>query len=487
MPLSRRSLLLLFWLLIVILLAGAVLRVWAAGRDELWIDEVWNAFYARTLRSASDALRIHNDNSHYLYTIYLWMIGDDASVFVMRLPALVAGILLPVIVAVYAWKRTVIAGLVMATIFSFSSLLISFATQARGYSPMLVCAVLAAWSLQQFFSVRQWRYVFLFQTAIVTGALWQLTILHLFLALVLWSAFVCGSRRQWGTFFLLHSLPVVFFLGLYLIDLRWMLYHVNWAYAPNVQTAGTVTLTDIVLHTLSLTLGLPTATWAYAPTPPSSVAAGLVVFVLLCVLIMDIERRIRTEASTGIFMLSLLFAPLLWLLALQPKVLAPRYFLVCMLFLLVFLSLWLAGLLRRGGAAAAGGLLILLLYVGGHVLLFHDQVRFGRGRYAHTAASLLAASREPVLSVTSNDSFSSRKLLAWQLLRTGSLERLRFLKPQEAQHGEAEWLLWALQDPQGQVPPLVSFGNAGYLEVTGLRQTGDYWVLYRRSGSGSDQ
>ena len=68
----------------VIGLAGLVLRVLGA-RGDLWLDEIWSLALLEPLTSIDQIFwRINHDNNHFLNSIYLYLVGPDASPLLQR-------------------------------------------------------------------------------------------------------------------------------------------------------------------------------------------------------------------------------------------------------------------------------------------------------------------------------------------------------------------------------------------------------------------
>jgi hypothetical protein len=132
----------LWWLAVgAIALAALALRVIAA-RGGLWTDEAWSVIYAmQAVDPAGVFLRINHDNNHHLYSLWLQAIGPAASPLLARAPAILAGSLSVVAAAMLVARRSHIAGLVAALLFAVSPMLVAIGSEARGYSLMLLAAL----------------------------------------------------------------------------------------------------------------------------------------------------------------------------------------------------------------------------------------------------------------------------------------------------------------------------------------------------------
>jgi hypothetical protein len=72
---------------------GAVVRVFAAQND-LWFDEVWTLeLLSERVHSLSDVFTsFKHSNNHYLCSLWMWLVGQNASALVYRVPSVLASI-----------------------------------------------------------------------------------------------------------------------------------------------------------------------------------------------------------------------------------------------------------------------------------------------------------------------------------------------------------------------------------------------------------
>ena len=130
-----------WWAVGAIAIAGLALRI-VAARGGLWTDEAWSMIYAAQARDAIGVfLRINHDNNHHLYSLWLQAIGPAASPMLARAPAIVAGTLCIVVAALFGARRSRAAGIVAALLFAVAPMLVDFGSEARGYSMMLLAAL----------------------------------------------------------------------------------------------------------------------------------------------------------------------------------------------------------------------------------------------------------------------------------------------------------------------------------------------------------
>lgn len=132
-----------WWVTVGAACAAAFALRLAAADGALWTDEAWSVIYAAEARDAAGVfLRINHDNNHHLYSLWLQAIGAGASPLLARLPAVIAGTLTVLVAALFAARHSRAAGLVAALLFALSPALVTFGSEARGYAPMLLAAML---------------------------------------------------------------------------------------------------------------------------------------------------------------------------------------------------------------------------------------------------------------------------------------------------------------------------------------------------------
>src|SRR5947199_5155674 len=70
---------------------GTVVRVFAAQND-LWFDEVWTLELLRErVHSFGDVfINIKHSNNHHLCSLCMWLVGQNTSALVYRLPSVLA-------------------------------------------------------------------------------------------------------------------------------------------------------------------------------------------------------------------------------------------------------------------------------------------------------------------------------------------------------------------------------------------------------------
>ena len=176
---------------------GIVLRVLAA-RNDLWFDEVWTLQLLREhVHSFTDVFtNVKHSNNHHLCSLWMWLVGQNGSSLVYRLPSLLASIGTIVLGGLIGLRQSRVEGCIAVILTSWSYLLIHFGTEARGYSLCIFFALLAWYALQQFEERRSWIWIIVFWSAVTLGFLSHLEFAICFAGLVAWALWRCVRYRS---------------------------------------------------------------------------------------------------------------------------------------------------------------------------------------------------------------------------------------------------------------------------------------------------
>jgi hypothetical protein len=126
------------WLAVAALtLLGLVLRLLAA-RGALWLDEAWSASFAEQAATPIGVIwRVNHDNNHILNTLWLQLLGPNASPLAQRALAIATGTAAIPLAAAFCARRGAAAALVAALAFALSPIMLTYGSEARGYAPMI--------------------------------------------------------------------------------------------------------------------------------------------------------------------------------------------------------------------------------------------------------------------------------------------------------------------------------------------------------------
>src|SRR5215472_16226408 len=125
---------LMLWMAVGSFAIGIVVRMLAAHND-LWFDEIWTLQLLRErAHSFGDVFtNIKHSNNHHLCSLWMWLVGQDASPLVYRLPSVLASIGTIVLAWLIGLRQSRLVGCSAVILTSWSYLLIHFGTEARGF------------------------------------------------------------------------------------------------------------------------------------------------------------------------------------------------------------------------------------------------------------------------------------------------------------------------------------------------------------------
>lgn len=172
----------------VLTLAGLVLRIAAAARGGLWTDEAWSMVYAQQARDPLGVfLRINHDNNHHLNSLWMQAVGMHASPLLVRAPAILAGTLTIPAAALLFARRSAAGAIAAAALFALSPMMVTYGSEARGYSSMMLAALIMMRLVTDEIDGRNGRFNPLLGALIAAlGMLSNLTMLAPVVLLTLW-------------------------------------------------------------------------------------------------------------------------------------------------------------------------------------------------------------------------------------------------------------------------------------------------------------
>ncbi len=456
----------------------ALLGAWVLPRvlgvlTDFWLDEIWALDIVGRIDSPLDVFtRIHFDTNHWLYSLLLFFIGPREDWIAYRLPALAAGIAtLPMMVAL-ARREGNLEATIALLLAGSSFLLIEYSSEARGYAPAVLFSLGAFYALGRQLESGRVSWAAAFNALCILGLLSHLTFLFPYAGLLAWSVAAALVRPTRPAAALrriasCHALPLLFFLGLYVVDIR----HIQHGAGPESPIAS------IVGRLSALTLGLPET--GVFPAVAIAVCAGIAVA--------GIWRLRRDPSRRWVFYaITLLLAPACVVVARGREFpfWSERHFLVCVPFLLLLLARLLVHVANSGRRGRAAAILFVALYVTGNSVRTFDFLRFGRGQYREAVEYMFAHSTEPAVTVGSDHDFRNSMLLTYYS-RFAPKERQLVYVGEDAWPREGpRWLILHSTDedrvaePQYVFADRVEYRLAKQFPFSGV--SGWRWDLYER-------
>ena len=462
----------LFLLLLAFLIVAALILRIRGTHNDLWLDELISLHLACGVKSPWQVFTaIHNDNNHYLNTLYLFFLKEHGDPSLLRYFSVLCGVAL---VGAGYWllaKRSQVEALILASLLAFSYPLIHISSESRGYAGALLGSVLACAALERWLVGKKPSFSLglLYATASAFAILSHLT--SCLVCLPLWAASLLivinrPKRIKWISLWIaLHLLPGCVLGALYVLDLRFL---VPLGAEPMSVAYGLSRL-------LALGVGWPAKD-------------AITIWIPMLPLIALVVRQLALEHKSGTTLPTLIapiyLVPLVGVALVRPLFFSPRYFLVILPFIYVYFAILLARLTgsRMGRFALAA---VLTVFLAGQVFHYRAFLQVGRGQPQAALQYISNHTAAPEISVASNQDFRSaielgyfapRVLKDRQLLFYVSGTDRTLLKP--------EWYIVHEEGSESPGPAVLNesgrpiWHRAAYFGASEL--SGQAWTLYRR-------
>jgi hypothetical protein len=430
-----------------VLSAGLVV---AAARGELWFDEVWSLGLAERARNLGELLsRGRFDNNHVLNTAYLWLLGPDLrALWAYRLLSVGSAVATIAVAAWLAGRTGVVDGLAALVLVGTSYPLVLYGSEARGYAPAILCA-LVAWAAVQ----ACWRRmapgrVLLAWLALALGILAHLTFVLVAVALGV-ATVVREARtgRGWGRavgrLVALFLPPAAFYAWFYVVFVR------------HVQVIGgpVHAYRDVVGTAAVMALGLPDGGGMRL------LATAVCLAIVVAGAVLALRRRRPAEAV--FFVTVLVGAPALLLAVTRPTHLYFRYFVVTFPFLYLLLARLAGAFWRRAPRVLAVGALAALLvaWLVGQGQRVGPLLVLGRGQTGALLAYVSAHSPPGELRIGSES--ESALLLSLYARFLPDDQTLRIVRAPAWPTERPEWMVTRRQRRGSAMPDELEFGMSG--------------------------
>ncbi len=461
-----------------LLALAAALRV-PALRTDFWLDEIWSlegfALRARSVAGLLVGDGFRHDNNHPLNTLWLFALGERSDWTLYRALAFVCGLASVGAAIALGRRRSRAAGLCAGALFAGSFLQVVYSTEARGYAPAVLFALLAALVLEEYLETRRRRFLPAFFGCVLFGTLAHPSFAHLYVGALPWTVArtlrtTSGTRARLVELLRLHAVPVVLQAAFF----AWIVRGARIGGGPPWAWH------EVADDALAWTLGYPIR------TVPAALALGLVGALVLHELL-----RLRREGSDLWLLYSgvIVLAPALTLALLARPYLFARYFLIPLSFLLLLLAGALARLARvpRWGTLAC--LALLAAFGAGnllHLAPFYDHGR-GGARAAMDYVLEHSPPGEIVLTGAPVDLWTEAPA-AFYARRLSPDRAVRYVERATARR-EGVPVQWFVEQSEARRPPTPDaeitlggrrFGLAGTYPAYG--PSGLHWFLYRRGG-----
>ena len=457
-------------LLTALIILAAVIRIIATHND-LWLDELISLRIANAVKSPWQIFTaVHQDNNHYLNTLYLYFVKTQNYPPVYRYLSLLWGVAL---VPTGYWllsRRSRVEALILAALLACSYPLIHFSSEARGYAGALLGSVMACAALSRWLARENGKKTL--TMGVLYGCALVLAILSHLTACLIWFPLAAGSliiiaRRParvkwfclWATF---NSLPAILLATLYFLDLRFL-----------TELGGSpMSVFHGLSRLLALGLGWPAK---------DAITVWIVALPLIALVVWRLADEKKSGEPLSMLLPLIYLVPLVCVLVMQPSFFSARYFLVFLPFFYTGLAVLLAKLshtpIRR--MALAG---VLALFLAGQAHLYRNFLQVGRGQFTAALQYMMARTPEPRIVVASNQDFRSGVELAYFAPRVLHNHQLLYLTRENHASFQPDWYILHQEGDQAPGPSILNvpgqptWYRAAYFGASEL--SGQAWTIY---------
>jgi hypothetical protein len=433
----------------------------AAARGDLWMDEIWSLSFARNAHSFRDVFVCFYDNNHPLNTLFLYCVGEQKTLYIYRLLAVLSGIGSVFFVGYIARKEWGYPEALCSIVLTGTSYpLLLYFSEARGYAPAIFFSLVSYAALRH--NMQHFRLVrlVLFWATSILGILSHTTFIMLIMACVVGSlaheVYGIGSFRGKALRFMAHHIPPLIFFA------WWYMFFVKNLVIGGGPIYGTWT---VIGQASALLSGFPDALGF----------RGAAILLVLALVALGTSSLLQERDMQGPFFLTiLLFSPALLLIVTQPKYLYFRYFVICFPFFFLLLSYLVCKCYRlfpyRWRCLLFGAMIML---IAGQAQRDYLLLKHGRGQYSAALEYISESSPKGIVRVGSDHDFRNQRLFDFYSLRVAAGNNLRYVKQPKWHEELPDWILTHSQD--------VSYQPQEGLDVKGI---GIYRLIhvYRFSG-----
>lgn len=464
-------------LICIAVVIGIALRLLSL-RGELWLDEGWSLLLVQEAHSPLQIFSaIRHDNNHLLNSLWLWAIGPQASEWLMRLPAALFSALMLVSLSRCA-KRVApgFKGALWCLLVAVSYPLVLLGSEARGYSLMLLCAVLG---FQLTLRLREQS------ASISSAALFALVSIVGFLAHASFLLFLAPAlvwllleRRRNGARLLDRVAIVAGALPAAACTLAW------WSLYRGAEIGGgpIAPYLQVALSAVAVALG---ASELSALAPEQSALAAAVALCAIIAALAELVAWLRQGDSIAWLALLIIAAPFAAVVMLEPSFIVVRYFSVSLIFLLLLVARFLGRLACQGllGKALTAAIVALCAYGN----LSHARVLIVQGRSCAGWLLEQAAQLGGVVTIGGDMDNRNELRLRYLKLRAAPIQNLEYVRQYATAAGSPSVIMRERSEQGAAFPQQVALENgARYTKLqscsAALLEGGEV-VLYARLGN----
>lgn len=417
------------------MLLGLTLRL-AAARGDLWLDEIWSlTLVERTRTYLEVVLALPHDNNHVLNSLWLKAVGDSAPPVLVRLPAVLFGVLSIPVAARLGRRVSPVAALMCAGFVALDLVFVEFGSEARGYAGLIFCTLAALAALESYLAAPTRLALLGLASVVLLGTFSHLMMLEA-------GALVCGVgalrllvRYGWRGPWLRESAPVVLAVALGVLPPLACLF-VSATSGPIHVGLGAPFSWGGFSEGLGGAMRFLLGFW---PEPlPRALSGGLLLILaalsLFAMRWLPPERRVLPA-------LGVIGLPLAHALLHLPNQRYVRFHLIPTICFTLLLVEILALMLARGGKARHLAVALIGLIAFGQSILLARFLTEGRGAFARATATITAAGPTRLASLPAVSAPETAAVVRWYARRLGRSDQIDLVPNADICGKVPNWLI----------------------------------------------
>lgn len=433
-------------MLFSVLAIGIAYRILGITGD-LWLDEIWSIRLVEASGSIYDIIfNLHHDNNHILNSLYIYLIGAGHANLLYRLLSLGASILTILAFLKLNLSRSRAATLIATFILATSYPMMLYATEARGYSTMLLGLTAAIIAGQKLIKRPSDNGVALL---LIAGSLVALishfsAIIYM-IAIIIWlSTEMIAQKIQLSQVFRLLVGPISLIIGFTYIAI--------FLLEPG---SGSSYFLDLVwLQAFGTTFGAPLITPLRLENMPLAVITPAITINLLMLVELYFLYRAR-DKRVILFVLGVFILPPLAVAIMDPKVLYERYFLGAMFLSIILIANFLSRLSERNVLGKSIAIIFIGLIAFSNGLYAYSFSYGKRGHYRSAIEFIVENSKNNQISLSSDHEFRNPLVLNYYAQKLSTPVKLLWT----TNNSKPQWFIKHTQDPDHIFAPNISLNN----------------------------
>ncbi len=444
----------------------------AAACGDLYIDEVWSLYFAKS--SWAEIFSIRHDNNHLLNTLYMRALGDPvffvngAPLFISyRLLSIISGTLSLIVLGYLGLKRGALVAVTLVVLAGISFPLVLYSSEARGYGPAILFALNAFALAGKWLEKRSLPVLILFWVSVLLGMLSHFSFVYAFAGIAAWSFFQCMGQKDFKGTVLLNSVPFIIVAVFYFTFIRGL----------SIGGGEETRIWQTALEAAASVSGIP------GSGPVSWVLGALFVigFSLAGIAVM----KTADDKRWTFYPFALFIAPALVLLITRPDFFYIRYFLLLFPFFYILAAFALSWAWGASPVGKGFYIAFMLFFVVSNLFMIQKFTREGRGEYYKAVKFISDNTAGPTAVVSSDHIFRNRMMLLYYSRFLPSGKGIAYAPSGQWPAGGPDWIVRHSVDPLAEPRQSMRVEGIEY-ELTASYPYSGYsgwsWHLYKRTG-----